>query len=215
MGGAMREGELSALGVLYQGEKADATGILNVAMAMMGIGAAYIVGAVGFVDEFGSSSFPWLAVLLVPLPLWLIAAFHSLLTLNGMMHGVSVQILEDRLCREARIEGETRRYVGSKGGDQIMDVRKAKAAHRMATYFVYGGVAGAVVGFTAFVLTSVWQHLPLWVMVVAFIVYVGAFLIVGWSWAKGLGLVGRAEGQRDSMEPKSDPIRDVAVPGLD
>ena len=40
---------------------------------------------------------PWTAVLLLPAPLWIIVAFHSLIALNAKSHGVSVQILEDAL----------------------------------------------------------------------------------------------------------------------
>ncbi|UMP01617.1 hypothetical protein [Amycolatopsis sp. EV170708-02-1] len=92
-----------ALNALYQSEKADASAIFNVSMAMMGIAAAYVVGAISLAEKYGSDSIPWPVVVLLPAPLWVIVVFHSLITLNAMNHGLSVLILEDRLFRRARL----------------------------------------------------------------------------------------------------------------
>ncbi len=42
---------VAALGALYQGEKTDASAIFNTAMAMMGVGVAYLVGCVSALGE--------------------------------------------------------------------------------------------------------------------------------------------------------------------
>ena len=57
-----------ALGALYQSEKADASSISNVAMAMMGIAATYVIGAISLVDKYGTDAFPWIVVVLLPRP---------------------------------------------------------------------------------------------------------------------------------------------------
>src|ERR1035438_8804461 len=80
---------ITALAALYQGEKTDASYVFNTAMAMMGIGVTYVVGAIAFLGNPSRGPMPWLFLLLLPIPLWLIVAFHSLMALNAMSHGIS------------------------------------------------------------------------------------------------------------------------------
>src|ERR1700741_2128817 len=88
---------VTALAALYQGEKTDASYVFNTAMVMMGIAVAYLVGAIPFLDKLsqgvGGRPLDWLFLVLLPGPLWLIVAFHSLITVNAMSHGVSVRII--------------------------------------------------------------------------------------------------------------------------
>jgi hypothetical protein len=149
---------LAALGALYQGEKTDAAYIFNTAMAMMGIALAYLVGALPFVDKLRhvpSEPFAWLFLLLLPIPLWLVAAFQSLMTLNAMSHGVSVRIIENALFDASglRVRVE-RKLVGSAAGDEIMDVTQANIVHAITSYVVYGGVFLFEVVFTGYALYS-------------------------------------------------------------
>jgi hypothetical protein len=88
---------LAALGALYQGEKTDASYVFNTAMAMMGVAVAYLVGAIGFLGSIRQGPLAWVFLLLLPMPLWIIIAFHSRITLNAMSHGISVQIIEQEL----------------------------------------------------------------------------------------------------------------------
>ena len=142
-----------ALAALYQGEKTDASSVFYTAMAMMGIAVTYLIGAIPSVSNLSHGPIPWLFLLLLPLPVWLIVAFHSLMTLNAMSHGISVRIIEQALFEvsELRVESD---LVGSAAGDKIMDITKSKAAHKLITVVVYGGVFLMVVGFTAYVLYS-------------------------------------------------------------
>src|ERR1039458_2606526 len=104
---------VTALAALYQGEKTDASYIFNTAMVMMGVAVTYVVGAIPFVGNLSrppitssalaSSEVAWLFLLLLPIPLWLIAAFHSLITLNAMSHGISVRIIEDELFKASEL----------------------------------------------------------------------------------------------------------------
>jgi hypothetical protein len=182
----------SALGAMYQAEKTDATGIFNVAMALMGLGVAYLVGAIGTADKYGTASLPWSAVLLLPLPLWLIAAFNSLMTLNSMSHGVSVQVLEDALYDRTDLHERLRDLVGSRAGDQIMDIRRSSAAHKIATIFVYGGVAASVVLYTAWVLHQAWGQVTDWMRVTAVVGYFLAAVLVIASWIAGFSWLDKA-----------------------
>jgi hypothetical protein len=146
-----------ALAALYQGEKTDASYVFNTAMVMMGVAAAYLVGAIPFVDKLsqggGARPFDWLFLLLLPSPLWLIVAFHSLITLNAMSHGISVRIIEDALFQASGLLVD-RDMVGSAAGDKIMDITQAKPAHKLTTLVVYRGVGLLVIGFTAYALYS-------------------------------------------------------------
>jgi hypothetical protein len=145
---------VTALAALYQGEKTDASYVFNTAMVMMGVAVAYLVGAIPFVDKVSRGPIAWLFVLLLPVPLWLIAAFHSLMTLNAMSHGISVRIIENALFDESGLAARNadRELVGSAAGDRIMDITQAKVIHKVTTVVVYAGVALLVMGFTAYAL---------------------------------------------------------------
>src|SRR6476469_237053 len=180
-----------ALGALYQSEKADASSISNVAMAMMGIAATYVIGAISLVDKYGTDSFPWIVVVLLPAPLWLVAAYHSLIALTGMCRSRSVQIIEGELFDLSGIPGGLRGAIGTMSGDQIMDIEHSKPAHRVATAFVYFGVAMSVIGYTLFAIVRSWEHLGSTARIVAPAFYAMALLIVAASWTVGLREVGR------------------------
>jgi hypothetical protein len=144
---------VTALAALYQGEKTDASYVFNTAMAMMGVAVAYIVGTITFVVNTNNELYYGLFLLLLPIPLWLVAAYHSLMTLNAMSHGISVRIIEDALFDESELRVK-RDLVGSAAGDKIMDITQAKAVHILTTVIVYGGVAILVVGYTIYALHS-------------------------------------------------------------
>lgn len=188
---------VSALAALYQGEKTDASYVFNTAMAMMGIAVAYLVGAIQFMDKISQGPIAWLFLLLLPIPVWLIAAFHSLMTLNAMSHGISVRIIEQALfdASELRVE---RDLVGSAAGDKIMDITKSKVAHKLITVVVYGGVAFLVIGFTAYTLysanmiikndTTLVQARVIWI---AIAIYSLLVIMVAFSWAEGFRIINR------------------------
>jgi hypothetical protein len=187
---------LAALGALYQGEKTDASYIFNTAMAMMGVAVAYLVGAIGFVGTIRHGPLAWVFLLLLPMPLWIIIAFHSLVTLNAMSHGISVQIIEQELFDASELSAERKR-VGSAAGDRIMDINVSKVVHKITTVFVYLGIGLLVVGFTYYVLDSAYDVIKLdptllrynaiWT---AAVIYALLLVMVGSSWVIGLRDVG-------------------------
>ncbi len=176
----------AVLAALYQAEKADAASTFNAAMSLMGIGAAYIVVAISYVGRFGTHSLPPYAVALAPAPLWLLAVFQSLMTLSAMMHGVSVHIIENELFIEAGLPKELRKYVGTRSGDMIMDIRQSNPIHGIATMFVYGGVAAMIVAFTVYAVDQVWAGLSPLFRVIIVVIYSLMVTIVGLSWIFGL-----------------------------
>jgi hypothetical protein len=185
----------AALAALYQGEKTDASYVFNTAMAMMGIAVAYLLGAIPFVTKISEGPIAWLFLLLLPIPLWLVVAFHSLMTLNAMSHGISVRIIEDALFEVSDLRVK-RDLVGSAAGDKIMDITQANIVHKVTTVVVYAGVGCLVIGFTAYTLYAardIVKNEIVWASAIA-----GCSLlvvIVASSWIVGFRLInkGRSE----------------------
>ena len=199
---------VAALAALYQGEKTDASYVFNTAMAMMGIAVAYLIGAIPFVETLSHRPFGWLFVVLLPVPLWLVVAFHSLITLNAMRHGISIRIIENALFEASELR-VSRDLVGSAAGDKIMDITQAKPVHRLTTFVVYVGVGLLVLGFTVcavyFALGALkrdvaWMcELVFWW--IAIVVYVLLVILVARSWIVGFRTI--REG-RDGISARSD-----------
>lgn len=205
---------IPALAALYQGEKTDASYLFNTAMAMMGLALAYLLGAILKVPELSHVSFGWLFLLLLPIPLWLVIAFHSLMTLNAMSHGISVQIIEDALfyASELGVIPVQRNLVGSVAGDKIMDINKAMPAHKTTTFVVYGGVALLVFGFTGYAFYSancaltdnVASYCELLVGIATYLLAAATYsllMIIVWrSWRVGLKIIEEGRSQCDKYE---------------
>jgi hypothetical protein len=193
---AGREDAVTALAALYQGEKTDASYVFNTAMVMMGVAVAYLVAGIPFVGSFIMDR-AWLLLLLLPIPLWLIAAFHSLMTLNAMSHGISVRIIEDALFTRAELRAD-RELIGSAAGDKIMDITQSKAVHTITTIVVYVGVAFLVIGFTVYTLHSASAIMRADVALVharvgaiAQAIYWALGIMVGYSWIEGLRIINK------------------------
>lgn len=190
---------IPALSALYQGEKTDAAVIFNTAMAMMGVAVAYLVGAIPFVQKISEGPIPGPFLLLLPIPLWLIIAFHSLITLNAMSHGVSVMIIENALFKASGLGPKVdRNMVGSAAGDKIMDIGVSRFIHKMTTLFVYGGVGIAVLLFTGYSVSSARAFVPASVIWMASAVYVLLVFMVVVSWVVGLRMIHK--GRKESCD---------------
>ena len=192
-----KENNVTALAALYQGEKTDASYLSNTAMAMMVTAGAYLVGALQYMGKLNGEPNSGLFLLLLPIPLWLIAAFLSLVTLNAMSHGISVRIIEDALFKASGlwVKGVKRGLVGSVAGDKIMDITQASAVHVLTTMVVYGGVGLLVIVFTIYALYSAKRLVQGRVIWLAAIPYSLIFAMVVVSWVQGLSLIqkGRKE----------------------
>ena len=189
---------ITALAALYQGEKADASHLFNTVVEMSRLTVAYIIGAVLLTSKSGGEQLSWLFWLLSPLPIWLIAAFHCLMTLNAMSHGISVRIIEDALFEAAGLPLGERDLVGSAAGDNIMDITQAKAVHKLAASVVWGCFSFLTVGFTVYALYSangIIEHnvtlVHARVSEIAMGVYLLLAIMVCVSWVEGLRVISR------------------------
>src|ERR1017187_4803676 len=183
---------VTALVALYQGEKTDASYVFNTARVMMGVAVAYLVGAIPFVGNLSHGPFAWLFLVLLPFPLWLIIAFHSLMTINAMSHGISVRIIEDALFEASELR-VNRDLVGSAAGDKIMDITQAKASHIITTVVVYAGVALLVIGFTCYAVLSasgVLNAQGIWIAV-GVVTYFLFLVMVAKSWIEGFRMIAK------------------------
>ncbi len=202
-------GRLAALGALYQGEKTDAVGIFGVAMTMMGVAAAYLVGVSALADKYGSQGISWTFVLLLPAPLWLITIYHSLITLSAMRHGRSVDIIETELFNQSGLSPTLRDQVGSRAGNKIMDITQAGKAHIVATVFVYGGFFLGVIIYTVYVIVRAWHHVQPYYIGMAIAGYSIALIVTAASW--GTGLFPGDEG-KESPEQQNDRQKGAQAP---
>ena len=186
---------IPALAALYGGEKTDASAVFNTAIALMALALAYLVGAMPFVEELGHAPNAKLSLVLLPIPLWLVIAFHSLMTLNAMSHGISVRIIEDALFEASELRAR-RDLVGSAAGDKIMDITQAKVVHKATTVVVYLGVACLVIGFTVYALYSakgIVKHDVIWV--IAIVTYSLLLIMVLLSWIVGVLTINKGRGE--------------------
>jgi hypothetical protein len=186
---------ITALATLYQAETTAASVIFNTAMDLTRLTVAYMIGAVLFVRTIGNRPTDGLLLLLLPIPIWLIATFNSLVTLNAMRHGVSVKILEDALFAASGLRVK-RDHVGSAAGDKIMDITQARFVHKLATMLVYGGVGSLMTLVTAYSLYSAQELVRSGVIWTAAISYMLVGIIVAASWIAGLRVI---NDDRDSL----------------
>jgi hypothetical protein len=164
-----------------------------------------VISAVTVSDLYGTA-LDWKVVLLLPVPLWLIAAYHSLVALGGMTHGISLSILEYSLYRESNLppddkdkapDEQLQKYVGSRLGDRIMDIGQATWPHKIASIFVYAGFYLGIVGYTASVIAAAWDHVSGGTSAVTIVGYTLALAIVATSWRQGFRLLNKGNRTRD------------------
>lgn len=195
---------VTALAALFQGEKTDASVRAQYGNVLIGSAVAYVAylaGAIPFVGNPSHGPISWLFLLLLPTPLWVIAALHSLMTITAISHGISIRIIEDALFKASDLRVK-RDLVGSAARDKIMDITQAKAAHKLITLIVYGGAAFLVFGFTAYALYSaeaivksdvVLVHAH--VIEIATATYALLAIMVSLSWIVGLRMINKGRGE--------------------
>lgn len=175
---------VDALAALYQAERTDAVGILSAALALIAAGLAYI----GVTLTLSDGLMDWResgAMLLLPFPLMMICAFHSLLTITSMVRAQSIERIEDDLVALAGLAG-VRGKVGISASERIMNITVAGPAHRFATALTYGGTGLILIGYGVYCCYQGLQGTGLstgWIfaVVIYFLLVVG----IAWSWFDG------------------------------
>lgn len=180
-----------ALAALYQGEKTEVTSVLNVSMAMMGFALAYMAGGVVFLGGPSHGRIGSVLAVLLPFPVWLVAAFQSLITLKAMSHSVSLLVIEHALFKKSELKVR-RTIIGSAASDEIMDINVSHIVHTITTMVVYIGVGLLVIGLTAYSIYSAAIALEArdallraWVVGIGISTYTLLAILVAISWIVG------------------------------
>ena len=169
----------AALVALYQAERSECSSVPTVALALVGAGAAYIVGTIAFIGSFHTLG--WIAVSLLPLPLWLVSAYHSLLIGKAGVHEQSALLLEDILATHAGITHSDRRSIGIRAGSTVMNWRRASLAHKLANIITYTGMILIIFGYNAYLIISIIRESNNWIWPIIGIYAILAFSVT-WSW---------------------------------
>lgn len=179
--------DLQALVALYQAERSDASAILNIGLALVGAGAAYAVGTIALSNQFGNSV-GWAFVALLPVPLWLISAFHSLIFTLGTVCGLSALFLEEELFKQSGINVKYRSLIGSSARENVMNAAKSTYPHMVATYITYIGIGSVIISYTIYIMYISWGEVGAWkyLFLAGYTILFGTVLL---SWISGIRTV--------------------------
>ncbi|MFF3561610.1 hypothetical protein ACFYXS_16365 [Streptomyces sp. NPDC002574] len=157
---------------------------MNIGLALVGVGATYAVGTLAFADKFGSVV-PWPLVPALPLLMWMIAAFHSQLTICAMLNAVTIQRIEKELLLRTGLTQSIQDVIGYTPTEKITNIMVSRLPHKITTVITYAGVFFVVAGYTAYVLVKASPHMDDWIYVYG-AAYAGATIVVGWAWLDGI-----------------------------
>lgn len=187
--------ETAALTALYQAERTDNSGIMNTSLALIGAGTAYLAGTLALWEKFSVFG-GWIALL--PLPLWCVTAFHSLLLASSVVKAQSIILLEEDLKSLVHSGNMQRnaRLVGYVATEQVMNLKRAWRikAHRpfaVSTIITYGGVGLIIVIYTIAVVIKSGAYIGAWAIApgVAYLLLTAA---VAAAWIAALSKVEKA-----------------------
>ncbi len=198
------DADVSALTSLYEADRADASATLTVALALLGAGVAYVTGTLAFADSL-FRQFGWLSIF-VPFPMWLIAAFHSLITVSAMLRSRSILVVEDKLLGYTSLSKGQKKLTGMRGPGRIMNVMEAEWPHKLATILSYLGVGLIVLGYTVYFLLKT-PHLSIVGQVVAGCGSLALLLVVICSWWAGLRSYNKSV--IEMATPQPEPLGNV------
>jgi hypothetical protein len=167
--------EVSALGPIYAAERADNSA--GEVFAVLGAGVAYIAATIAFSSRI-FRSIGWLGPLL-PIPLWIIAAYQSLSAGGAMLRSLSVREIENRLLKYTNFTSDQYAAIGLRASDKIMNVMRAGLIHKAANIAAYGGILAMITAYTIYIILKD-PHLSSNGRNIAYIFYgLGALLVLG------------------------------------
>ncbi len=140
--------EVAALTPIYEADRAENSS--GTIFAILGAGAAYLTATLAFSNAI-FRSIGWVGIF-APLPLWLIAAYQSLLTGVAMVRSLSVRAIEAKLLRETSLSEQQKQAIGLQASEKIMNVDDAYWPHKIANYTSYVGIGFLVIGYTLYII---------------------------------------------------------------
>lgn len=176
--------KVSALAAVYAGTRADNSSIMNVSLALMGAGIAYITATLATIDKFTSA---WAVLAVLPIPLWIVAAYHSILTSITMVNAVAAQYTEGQLLKAAGVEEDKRQFMGYQRAEMITNIghKQGRIPHKISVGITFGGTGALVLAYTGYMIFLAWKQAG-WILgVVLAVFYLGLAVVVMLSWKYG------------------------------
>jgi hypothetical protein len=167
----------SALAALYAAERSEVQSILGHALTLVNILVAYST-FIGVAWATRPDTIPHYMIPVIPLPLFLVIAWHSQLNSRVWAHNQVIFILEQRLLDQIpSIKNPTRLWIGHTSGRLVVElpilVKERRFGMAAASIITYGGLLMVVLALTvASVVVPVainqdWQALA-WAMAVVY-----------------------------------------------
>jgi hypothetical protein len=170
---------VEALATIAAAQRADLASTAAITATLVGVTAAYFAGTL-FYEASLVARLGW-GTALLPLPIWIVAAFAALSNI-AMRHRLLVIGIAERRVLEANSAPTELTEVWAIA-DDTMEWNKTLRPHRMAIGLMVAVVVLALLGYT-----WVMGHAapdPLWFEITVFAVYLGILGITAWSLASG------------------------------
>jgi hypothetical protein len=188
------EDSVPAIVALFDAERHEVQSILGHALSLISILVAYST-VVGAVWATRPDTVPHALVPVVPVPLWMVIAWHSQLNSRVFAHNQAIVVLEQKLLDHIpSITYPTRLWIGHTSGRLVNEIpillKEKRYAIAAAAIITYGGLLAIVLALTiASVVVPIfvnhdWQELA-WAMSV---VYVAIFFLLAASYKSTLGI---------------------------
>jgi hypothetical protein len=188
------EDSVPAIVALFDAERREVQSILGHALSLVSILVAYST-VVGAVWATRPDTVPHALVPVVPVPLWMVIAWHSQLNSRVFAHNQAIVVLEQKLLDHIpSITYPTRLWIGHTSGRLVNEIpillKEKRYAIAAAAIITYGGLLAIVLALTiASVVVPVfvnhdWQGLA-WAMSV---VYVAIFFLLATSYKSTFGI---------------------------
>ena len=151
--------EIAALTPIYTADRADNSA--GEVFAILGVGAAYVTATLAFSSQI-FRSIGWLGPFL-PLPLWIMVAYQSLLTGVAMVRSLSIRAIEGKLLESTDFSEQQSQAIGLQSSERVINVSDASFIHKAISFATYGGIVLMICAYTLFVilmdphLTNIWR----------------------------------------------------------
>lgn len=203
-----RDQTLAALVGIYQAERADCTGILNISFALVAAALAYIGFTLGIGDglaEWGNSG----AVFLLPIPLLMLATSHALIWTLSAVRGTASKAVEQEILARCQ-QPLPRESIAGSAGERVMAFPQQKYALKFASGAIFGGEFSVVIAYTVFCWITGFQGTSdqAWKWTIAGIAYIAMFAIMTAALISGFRLI--SEIDKELAVAKAEPGRLVS-----
>jgi hypothetical protein len=207
-------GPETALIAIYQTDQARISAVGSVTLTMLGAGITYLVATAPFARSLAETlakQFPrsdWVPgtfLASLPLLLFIVAAYHSLLTLEAIFRTVSARAIEVELVSAAGLDKKKVRF-GAGASDHVLDLRQQPIPFKLATGIAYGGIVLIVAVYAVAMLIMSVHYIHGWVWI-PIAVYSALTVLIVQSWLYGLTKAQKAQDAAYLDSEKSQALK--------